>query len=174
MEPDVDFNFPARDRIVSTVGGRQIVVTANSIAEYLGYIRPARERCTFPFTEEHAIFPDVIRREVYVDPMLYTGDNQPGLFKAEYRLVSKIIHYNLFPRGSEHRTTDKAMEILYVFMSRGHTCDWAEWILYQLIDAIGDINVNARLPFPCMITALCRKAGVRVLDKDYVWEFRDR
>ena len=167
MEINVDFENHENDNISALVGGREITITPSLIADYLEYPRPAYVNINYPDPDVDLDI-DQARRAVYIDIAQYTGHNAPGLYKEHYRLVNKTIHYNLFPRGAEHRPTEKALELLYVFVDVDFLVDWAKWIFQQIIEVRNDSTSKLRLPLPCMITAMCKAQGVKVVDKDYV------
>ncbi|KAH7852875.1 hypothetical protein Vadar_030327 [Vaccinium darrowii] len=84
-----------------------------------------------------------------------------SLFKEEIRTLNKAIHHNLYPRGKENEPSQKSAELLAAFVDSSFVADWAEFILNQMIDFIQNTPSTAQIWFPCMITTICHKQGVK-------------
>lgn len=50
---------------------------------------------------------------------------------------------------------------MYAFMNTKLVVDWAKFIVNQLVDFKNNTISSTRMPFPCMITVLCKKHGVK-------------
>lgn len=97
---------------------------------------------------------------IYPSVSLYNGAFVPGFFKEDCRLISKVLHANLYPRGSEHKPGRRGAELIHAFMSPNNVIDVAQFIFFQIINFQADNQDSSRMPFPCMITALCKNQGV--------------
>ncbi|KAH7848410.1 hypothetical protein Vadar_002423 [Vaccinium darrowii] len=174
MKPLIDMENSTNHSIVSKVGRVKIVITPDVIATYLNYVRPAPGTSNYPIGErENPIELDDILKVLYKDVRDYTeGDHISGKFKADCILVNKAIHVNLYPRGVDTKPTAKGAELIYVFMSDQFAFDAAEWIFRQLLDFKFNVPSTAQMPFPCMITALCKNAGVQGLSYNHLEELR--
>lgn len=145
-------------KITSRVGGKDIEITLTDIATYLKYQRPPQASVNYPRKDE-TIYLQVVCEALYRDPAEAELPHVLGKFKWSYRFLNKVIHFNLYPRGTEHKPSKKSGEILYAFTVNDLVVDWAMFIFTQLRDFKADTMITANMPFPCMITALCKKKG---------------
>lgn len=144
--------------IKSKVGKWTVEVNPSVIAKYLDYTCPPPETVTYP----GMVMLDLneVINAVYSDPSLYNGAFVPGCFKEECRFINKVLHANLYPRGSDHKPGRKGAELIHAFMSPNHVIDIARFIFFQIVNFQVDNQESSRMPFPCMISALCKKQGV--------------
>lgn len=119
----------AHHKIVSKVGKHKIEITPDVIAKYLDYERPDQGTADYPIREGgNAIDANTVNEAIYNDVSVYKGgDHIPGKFKEDCRLLNKVIHANLFPRGSDSKPNPKGAELMYVFMSDKFEFDAAVW-----------------------------------------------
>ncbi|KAI8542990.1 hypothetical protein RHMOL_Rhmol08G0183700 [Rhododendron molle] len=148
-------------RIESTLDNVRVVLTPDVIAKYLGYTRPPLSTVNYPLPGGAYIDPAIVNNALYLDIRLYDGHHKSGAFREEYRLLNKAIHVNLFPRGSEHQPRQRGVELLYVFASGEYVFDAALWIFYQVHNFQVESQNSARMPFPCMISKICKSQKVR-------------
>ena len=149
-------------KITSRVRGINVVVTPNIIATYLSYIRPAARNVQYP-SDDFPSLSDVQYADViYENPDEFVvGERfRLGKFKAEYKLMTKVIHYNLSPRGSEKLLKLSEAEFLYVMMNSAIVVDFAQFIWNEMAAFKEHSPKNANLPFVAMVTSLCASAGV--------------
>ncbi|KAH7833887.1 hypothetical protein Vadar_010783 [Vaccinium darrowii] len=174
MKPLIDMENSANNSIVSKVGRVKVTITPDVIATYLNYVRPAPGTFNYPIGEgEDPIELDDILKVLYKDVKDYTeGDHMPGKFREDCILVNKAIHANLYPRGLDTKPTAKGGELIYVFMSDQFAFDAAEWIFRQLLDFKFNVPSTAQMPFPCMLTTLCKNAGVQGSSYNHLEELR--
>lgn len=147
-------------KITSRVGGKNIGITPADIAKYLKYQRPPPTTVNYPRKDE-SINQQLINETLYLDPAEAQIPHVPTKFKGSYRFLSKVINFDLYAQGTEHKPSKKSGEILYEFTAVDIVVDWAMFIFAQLGDFIGDTLIMANMPFPCMIMTLCKKKGVR-------------
>ncbi|KAF7112845.1 hypothetical protein RHSIM_RhsimUnG0187100 [Rhododendron simsii] len=148
-------------RIESMIDNVRVTLTPDIIAKYLGYTRPPLSTVNYPLPGGAYIDPALVNSALYSDMGLYDGHHKPGLFREEYRLLNKAIHVNLFPRGSEHHPRQRGAELLFVFASEELVFDAALWIFYQVHNFQAESQNTARMPFPCMISKICKSQKVR-------------
>lgn len=147
-------------RIKSMIDNVRVVLTPGIIAKYLGYTRPPISTVNYPLPGGAYIDPAIVNNALYPDIGLYNGAHKPGSFKEEYRLLNKAIHVNLFPRGSEHHPRQRGAEF-YVFASEELVFYAALWIFYQIHNFQAESQSTARMPFPYMISKICKSQKVR-------------
>lgn len=158
--PEGDWENDPAVRIVSRVTGIDVVITPNDIAVYLGIQRPPPESVNYP-QKNVTIDSGVVNNVLYVDPSKASDPHMPGNFKGSVRFLNKVIHFNLYPRGSDHRPSRKSGELMFAFLTDELVIDWAMFIFTQLRDFRANTMITASIPFPCMITSLCWKQGVK-------------
>lgn len=149
-------------KITSKVRGVEVVVTPDTIATYLSYVRPAARSVQYP-GKSFSSLSDVQYAEI-----IYENSNEfvvgekfrLGKFKAEYKLMTKVIHYNLSPRGSEKLLKLSEAEFLYVMMNPAIVVDFAQYIWNELAAFKEHSPKNANFPFVKMVTSMCASAGV--------------
>ncbi|KAF7150506.1 hypothetical protein RHSIM_Rhsim02G0091300 [Rhododendron simsii] len=131
--PPTGFETSNTARIVSRVGGKDIMIDPFVIAKYLGYERPAPETVNYPRDEE--IDDGLINNVLYTNPKNAKIPHVVGEFRDDIRVLNKAFHHNLYPRGLEHKPSRKSGELIMIS--------------------------TARMPFPCMITTICKQQGVK-------------
>ena len=120
--------------IYSEVGGKKIIITADIIAQYLHYVRP--NPATFQYHNKgfKPLSEKAYARAIYIDPTNFQKERKfvLGKFKPEYKLMTKIIHYNIFPTWSEKELKLADAEFLYVMMN-SVVIDVVECIMNEMI-----------------------------------------
>ena len=93
----------AGSKITSKVRGRDVRVTPDSIASYLNYTRPQVGNSEYPQEDYPSLTEAEYAQAVYERPDEFrAGDKfQLGKFKGSYKLMTKVIHYNIAPIGSK-------------------------------------------------------------------------
>ncbi|KAH7834121.1 hypothetical protein Vadar_012885 [Vaccinium darrowii] len=152
-----DSNMPTKIR--SKVSNKTIVVTPDTIAEYLQYERPDPEDTNYPDGEE---MPETDLLDIiYANPGSGMRPILPSRFKEDIRVLNKAIHANLYPKGKDSKPTKTSLELIAAFVDPGTVADWALYIFTQMIDFTENTKKNQSMWYPCMITALCHMQGVR-------------
>ncbi|GFY96810.1 hypothetical protein Acr_11g0011160 [Actinidia rufa] len=86
-----------------------------------------------------------------------------GKFKPEYKLMTKIIHYNIAPTWSEKELKLADAEFLYVMMN-SVIIDVAECILNEMIFFKEKAPSRANMPFVAMISSICLATGAPLIN----------
>ncbi|KAF7148718.1 hypothetical protein RHSIM_Rhsim03G0044100 [Rhododendron simsii] len=113
------------------------------------------------YPRDEKIDDGLINNVLYTNPKNAKIPHVVGGFRDDIRVVNAAFHHNLYPRGLQHKPSRKSGELMYVFMNSKLVVDWAKFIFNQLIDFKNDTISTARMPFPCMITTLCKQQGVK-------------
>ena len=82
-----------------------------------------------------------------------------GKFQAKYKLMAKVIHYNISPRGFEKVLNLAEEKFLYVMMSPS-IVNIAYYIWIELVEFKEQSPLRANLLFVAMITTTCAQARV--------------
>ncbi|KAG5550103.1 hypothetical protein RHGRI_015151 [Rhododendron griersonianum] len=124
-DPFIEVNRKTR-QITSTIGSKKIVVNPVSIATYLDkYQRPPTKVVTFPSPAwSHPV--DEIRDALTDMPNSYNNDKfVSGKLRLTFRLINKLVHYNLNPHGLESTPSLNDGTLLFVFSRSEEKVDWA-------------------------------------------------
>ncbi|KAH7862975.1 hypothetical protein Vadar_011729 [Vaccinium darrowii] len=154
-------------QITSRVGEKTVVVTPDSIAEYLNYRRPATTTYPKEWVMVHEKQLEILTDEpASYDEAKGKGRYIAGSLKSTYRTLNKFVHHNISPFSLEKTPTDKNGELLVVFGSETDIVDWARWIWGEMKDFKDFGGLSANIPFPIMVTALCETAGCKATTGD--------
>ena len=121
-------NQRAETVLETTVMGKQLQITPDSIAQSLQYVHPATSDRPYPlraitdfdaqlFTEAmctHSVPMNGFMKKEFV----------PGKLKPEYALMNKIIHDRIGPKGNEKSPSREQIQFLYEVMT-GKLIDYA-------------------------------------------------
>ena len=151
--------------IHSKVGGKNIIITADIIAQFLHYPRPDPTTVQYPNKGFTPLKEKAYARAIYTDPTEFQKGKKfvLGKFKPEYKLMTKIIHYNIAPTRSEKELKLADAEFLYVMMN-SVIIDVAECILNEMIFFKEKAPSRANMPFVAMISSICLAAGAPLID----------
>jgi hypothetical protein len=146
---ELDVNSEIRSRIAR----RRVLITPDVIAATLGYVRPSADQI------RHHVHVQIPTRQVfetlYENPDEARLPHMPGLFKDDYKLLNQFLAYNLFPRQKENCPEALSCTWMVAFMDPQYRYDWALHLYLDMIEFRG-VNQRARLPYPCLITRICR------------------
>lgn len=146
-------------KIKAKVAGKMIQVTPDHIAEHLKYTRPDPE--TVNYSGEKSWDKQEIKNFLYEDPTGELEPIKPGRFQDDIRILNKAIHVNLYPKGKASAPTSKSLEVMASFVDEDTKVDWAHFIFLQVVDYLDTSVGRTMFWFPCMITAICHKQGVK-------------
>ena len=149
--------------IDSTVYGTPIRITPDIIAFYLHYARPATETITYPvpnWNKDLAYVIDAITEDEDAYSEHFNRYTAGGL-KELYRLVNKIVSYNIHPYCREKTPLKEDGDLIFAFGSGEEVVDWASLIFEEMCVFRAKGTTLGNIPFPAMITKLCIKAGCK-------------
>ena len=150
--------------IETTVMGKQLKITPDSIAHSLEYVRPAAHDRPNPLRAitkfDAQLFADVM----CTYPIAMRGSIRkefvPGKLKLEYALMNKIIHDMIGPKGNEKLPSKEETQFLYEVMT-GKIIDYALVIWCIMRDFLQFLSENRHISFPTLVTNLVEAAGMR-------------
>ncbi|KAF7126376.1 hypothetical protein RHSIM_Rhsim11G0012400 [Rhododendron simsii] len=153
------------EKITSRLGKKTVLVTPTIIAKYLkNYQRPSHRSTTYP---EHgwSKTEEEIQNALTNKPMKQDRFVHGRLFE-KYRVINKVVHYNLCPHSSEKLPRREDGEVIFVFGSSDEVVDWALLIWNSMVRfRKRTAPSKPNIPFPAMVTALCESQGVLVPEK---------
>ena len=153
------------DSVLETsVMGKQLRVTPDSIAHALHYIRPDASDRPYPLRAITDFDAQLFTEAMCTHPVPMSGfmrqEFVPGKLKSEYALMNKIIHNRICPKGSEKSPSQEQIQLLYEVMT-GKLIDYALVIWCAMRGFLQYSRANRSIPFPSLVTSIVEEAGIR-------------
>ena len=153
----------------TSVMGKQIPITLDSIAHSLQYVRPAAKNRPYPLRAIITFDAHLFAEAMCTRPVTMSGfvrkEFVPGKLKPEYALMNKIIHDRIRPKGNEKYPNREQMKFLYEVMT-GKLIDYALVIWCVMRDFLQSSHESRHIPFPSLMTSLVEAAGMRGVAKE--------
>ena len=112
----------------TTVMGRQLRITPDSIAHSLHYVRPDVSGRPYPLRALIDFDAQLFTEAMCTQPAIMSGfikkEFVPGKLKPEFALMNKIIHNQIRPKGNEKSPGQEQVQFLYEVMT-GRLIDYA-------------------------------------------------
>ena len=147
----------------TTVMGKQLKITPDSIAHSLQYVHLAAHDRPYPLrvTEFDAqLFADAMCTHPVAMRGFIRKEFVPRKLKPEYALMNKIIHDMIGPKGNEKLPSKEETQFLYEVMT-GKIIDYALVIWCVMRDFLQSPTENRHIPFPTLVTNIVEAAGMR-------------
>ena len=148
----------------TTILGKQLMVSPDSITQSLNYVRPATHDRPYPprlITEFDA---NLFANAMCTNPVPMGGfvskEFISGKLKPEYALINKVIHNMIGPKGKEKLPKKEEIQFLYEVMI-GKIIDYALVIWCIMRDFLRSPTENRHIPFPTLVTNLVEAEGIR-------------
>ena len=153
----------------TTVMGKQIRITPDSIAHSLQYVRPAAADRPYPLKAITAFDAHLFTEAMCTRPVAISGfvhkEFVPGKLKPEYALMNKIIHDRIGPKGNEKSPNREQTQFLYEVMT-GKLIDYALVIWCVMRDFLQSSYESRHIPFPSLLTSLVEAARMKGVAKE--------
>ena len=157
-------NQRAETLLETTVMGKQLRITPDSIAHSLQYVRPAASDRPYPLRAITDFDAQLFTEAMCTHPATMNGfmkkEIVPGKLKSEYALMNKIIHDRIGPKGNEKSPSREQIQFLYEVMT-GKLIDYALVIWCVMRDFLQFSHESRHIPFPSLVTSLVEEAGMR-------------
>ncbi|KAG5554528.1 hypothetical protein RHGRI_012171 [Rhododendron griersonianum] len=140
-------------RIPSRIGRIPVIVTPGIIAARMFYASPTGET-NYPALNE-TFDRDVVFENMYLEKRNAMIPHRPGKFRLSFRFVNQLVCYNLDSRATENKPSETTGNMLTAFLEEETVCDWARYIFIKIVE-FRDASTNTRLPFPVLISTICR------------------
>ncbi|KAG5516000.1 hypothetical protein RHGRI_036892 [Rhododendron griersonianum] len=98
---------------------------------------------------------DIVFENMYLEKRNAMIPHRPGKFSPSFRFVNQLVCYNLDPRATENKPSETTGNILMAFLEEETACDWARYIFVKIVE-FRDASTNTRMPFPVLISSICR------------------
>ena len=153
------------DNVLETsVMGKQLRVTPDSIAHALHYIRPDASDRPYPLRAITDFDAQLFIEAMCTRPVPMSGFIKQefvlGKLKPEYALMNKIIHNRIWPKGCEKSPSQEQIQLLYEVMT-GKLIDYALVIWCAMREFLQYSRANRHIPFPSLVTSIVEEAGMR-------------
>ena len=148
----------------TSVMGKQLRVTPDSIAHALHYIRPDASDRPYPLRAITDFDAQLFTEAMCTHPVPMSGfvkkEFVPGKLKPEYALMNKIIHNRIGPKGNEKSPSREQIQFLYEVMTR-KLIDYALVIWCVMRDFLQYSHESRHIPFSSLVTSIVEEAGMR-------------
>ena len=148
----------------TTILGKKLRVSPDSIAQSLNYVRPATHDRPYPLRAITEFDGRLFADAMCTNPVTMRGfvrkEFISGKLKPEYALMNKIIHNMIGPKGKEKLPSKEEIQFLYEVMT-GKIIDYALVIWCVMRDFLRSPTENKHIPFPTLVTNLVEATGIR-------------
>ena len=148
----------------TTISGKLLMVSPDSIAKSLHYVRLATHDMPYPLRAITEFDVDMFANTMCTNPVPIGGfirkEFTPGKLKHEYALMNKVIHNMIGPKGKEKLPSKEEIQFLYEVMN-GKIIDYALVIWCIMRDSLRSPTENRHIPFPTLVTNLVEAVGIR-------------
>ena len=148
----------------TTISGKQLMVSPDSIARSLHYVCPATHDRPYPLRAITRFNADLFANTMCTNPVPMEGFMRKeftlGKLKPEYALMNKVIHNMIGPKGKEKLPSKEEIQFLYEVMNR-KVIDYALVIWCIMRDFLTSPIENRHIPFPTLVTNLVEAARIR-------------
>ena len=148
----------------TTIAGKQLMVSLDSITRSLHYVRPTTHDRPYPLRAITEFDADLFSNTMCTNPLPMGGFMRKeftlGKLKPEYALMNKVIHNITRPKGKEKLPSKEEIKFLYEVMN-GKFIDYALVIWCIMRDFLRSPTKNRHIPFRTLVTNLVEAAGIR-------------
>ena len=153
----------------TTILGKQLMVSLDSIARSLNYVRPATHDRPYPLRAITEFNASLFANTMCTNPIPMGGfvrkEFIPRKLKPEYALMNKIIHNMIGPKGKEKLLSKEEIQFLYEVMI-GKIIDYALLIWCIMRDFLRSPTENRHIPFPTLVTNLVEATRIRASSRE--------
>ena len=162
-------NLNVDSLLETTISGKQLMVSLDSIARSLHYVRSATHDKPYPLRAITEFDADLFTNTMCTNSVPIGGfvrkEFTPGKLKPEYALMNKVIHNIIDPKGKEKLPSKEEIQFLYEVMN-GKVIDYA-WVIWCIMrDFLRSPTENMHIPFPTLVTNLVEAAGIRYSSRE--------
>ena len=157
-------NLHVDSLLETTISGRQLMDSPDSIVRSLHYDRPATHNRLSPLRAITEFDVDLFINTMCTNqvPMgcFVRKEFIPGKLKLEYALMNKVIHNMIGLKGKEKLPSKEEIQFLYEVMN-GKIIDYALVIWCIMRAFLRSPTENRQIPFPTLVTNLVEAVGIR-------------
>ena len=149
--------------------GKQIMVSPDSIAQSLNYVRLSTHDRPYPLRVITEFDANLFANAMCTNPVPMGGfvgkEFILGKLKPEYALMNKVIHNMIEPKGKEKLPSKEEIQFLYEVMT-GKIIDYALVIWCIMMDFLRSPTESRHILFPTLVTNLVEDAGIRGVGRE--------
>ena len=153
----------------TTILGKQLMVSPDSIARSLKYVRPTTHDRSYPLMAITEFDASLFANTMCTNPVPMGGFVRKefilGKLKPEYALMNNVIHNMIRPEGKEKLPSKEEIQFLYEVMT-GKIIDYALVIWCIMRDFLRSPTENRHIPFPTLVTNLVEATKIRGSDRE--------
>ena len=157
-------NHNVDTRFETKISGKQLMVSPDSIAGSLNYVRPATHDRPYPLRAITKFDASLFANTMCTNPVPMGGfvrkESIPEKLKPQYALMNKVIHNMIGPKGKEKLPSKEEIQFLYEIMT-GKIIDYPLVIWCIMRDFLRSLTENRHIPFSSLVTNLVESAGIR-------------
>ena len=157
-------NQRAETVLETSVMGKQLRITPDSIAHSLQYVRPDASNRPYPLRAITDFDAQLFTEAMCTHPVPMNGfikkEFIPGKLKPKYGLMNKINHDRIGPKGNEKSPIREQIQFLYEVMT-GKLIDYALVIWCVMREFLKFSHESRHIPFPSLVTSIMEAAGMR-------------
>ena len=157
-------NQRAETVLETSVIGKQLRITPDSITHSLQYVRPDASDRPYPLKAitdfDAQLFTEAMCTHLVPMNGFIKKEFVPGKLKPEYALMNKIIHDRIGPKGNEKSPSREQIQFLYEVMT-GKLIDYALVIWCVMRDFLKFSHESRHILFPSLVTSIVEAAGMR-------------
>ena len=157
-------NLNVDSLLETTISGKQLMVSPDSIARSLNCVRPVTHDIPYPLKAITKFDADLFANTMCTNLVPMGGFMRKeftlGKLNPEYALMNKVIHNMIGPKGNEKLPRKEEIQFLYEVMN-GKIIDYALVIWYIMRDFLRSPTENRHIPFSTLVTNLVEAAGIR-------------
>ena len=148
----------------TTISGKQLMVSPNSIARSLNYVRPTTHDRPYPLRAITDFDANLFANTMCTDPVPIRGfmhnEFTSGKLKPEYALMNKVIHNMIGLKGNEKLPSKEEIQFLYEVMN-GKIINYTLVMWCIMRDFLRSLTENRHIPFSTLVTNLVEAVGIR-------------
>ena len=141
----------------TTILGKQLMVSPDSIAQSLNYVHLTTHDLPYPLRAITDFDASLFENTMCTNPVPTGGfvrkDFIPGKLKPEYALMNKVIHNMIGSKGKEKLPSKEEIQFLYEVMT-GKIIDYALVIWCIMRNYLRSPTENRHIPFLTLVTNL--------------------
>ena len=153
----------------TSVMGKQLRITPDSIAHSLQYVRPDASDRPYLLRAITDFDAQLFTEAMCTHPVPMNGfmkkEFVPGKLKPEYALMNKIIHDRIGPKGNEKSPSREQIQFLYEVMTE-KLIDYALVIWCVMRDFLKFSHESRHIPFPSLVTSIVEATRMRGAAKE--------
>ena len=157
-------NLNVDSLLETTISGKQLMVSPDSIARSLHYDCPTAHDKPYPLKDITEFDANLFATTMCTNLVPMGGfvrkEFIPGKLKPEYALMNKVIHNMIGLKGKEKLPSMEEIQFLHEVMN-GKIIDYTLVIWCIMRDFLRSPTENRHIPFPTLVTNLVEAVGIR-------------